>query len=282
MTAPGSSFRRRLALVSAAAAAGLAAPALAYVGPGAGFALVSGFLVIFTTIVLAFLSLLVWPFRMLWRMVRRRGRARPRIRRFIVVGFDGQDPRITDRLMAAGKLPNFRRLADAGTYSRLRTVYPSLSPVAWSSFSTGTNPGMHNIFDFVERDRKSYLPKQASTEIGKLERTMKIGRWRIPLERPALRLLRKSKPFWTILGENDVWSTVLRVPITFPPDRFYGAQLSAMMVPDLLGTLGTFLHYTTRPGSDKVEGGLRCALDRCAIAAPECGIRILIVRRYRP
>jgi predicted AlkP superfamily phosphohydrolase/phosphomutase len=256
------SFRSRLLAVASLIAILAAAPALAYVGPGAGFALVSGFLVVFTTIVLAFLSLLVWPFRMLWRLQRRRGRARAQIRRFIVVGLDGQDPRITDRLMAAGKLPNFKRLAEIGGYSRLRTVYPSLSPVAWSSFSTGTNPGMHNIFDFVERDKKTYLPKQASTEIGKLERTLKIGRWRIPLERPPLRLLRKSKPFWTILGENDIWSTVLRVPITFPPDKFYGAQLSAMMVPDLLGTLGTFLHYTTRPVSGAVEGGLRFPLER--------------------
>ena len=47
--------------------------------------------------------------------------------------------------------------------------------------------------------------------------------------------------FWTILGEHRIWSTILRVPITFPPDRFYGAQLSAMCVPDLLGTPGTFL-----------------------------------------
>ncbi len=248
------SFHRRLVVLASLIAILAAAPAFAYVGPGAGFALVSGFLVVFTTIVLAFLSLLVWPFRMLWRLLRRRGRGRAQIRRFIVVGLDGQDPRITDRLMAAGKLPNFKRLADQGGYSRLRTVFPSLSPVAWSSFSTGTNPGMHNIFDFVERDKKTYLPKQASTEIGKLERTLKIGRWRIPLERPPLRLLRKSKPFWTILGENDIWSTVLRVPITFPPDKFYGAQLSAMMVPDLLGTLGTFLQYTTRPAERRGRG----------------------------
>ena len=41
-----------------------------------------------------------------------------------------------------------------------------------------------------------------------------------------------------------MWSTVLRVPITFPPDRFHGAQLSAMAAPDLLGTQGTFLLYT--------------------------------------
>ena len=38
--------------------------------------------------------------------------------------------------------------------------------------------------------------------------------------------------------------------------------LSAMMVPDLLGTLGTFLHYTTRPVSGAVEGGLRFPLER--------------------
>jgi hypothetical protein len=57
---------------------------------------------------------------------------------------------------------------------------------------------------------------------------------------------------------------VLRVPITFPPDRFHGAQLSAMAAPDLLGTQGTFLLYTTRrsDGDGKAfkEGGIRIPL----------------------
>src|SRR5690606_20879210 len=69
--------------------------------------------------------------------------------------------------------------------------------------------------------------------------------------------------FWTILGEHQVWSTVLRVPITFPPDKFYGAELSAMCVPDLLGTQGTFLLFTTRPAEGEFkEGGLRVAVER--------------------
>ena len=51
---------------------------------------------------------------------------------------------------------------------------------------------------------------------------------------------------------------MLRVPVTFPPDRFYGAELSAMCVPDLLGTQGTFLLFTTRPaGARFKEGGIR-------------------------
>lgn len=234
------------------------APAEAYIGPGAGFALLSSFLVLFTTILIVIASLLVWPFRTLWRVMTRRKAPRALIKRLIVVGLDGQDPVLTDRFMAEGLLPNFQKLASGGCYRRLRTTFPSVSPVAWSSFSTGTHPARHNIFDFLDRDRRTYLPLLSSTRIGRVERFLKLGRYRIPLHKPELRLLRKSKPFWTILGEHRIWSTVLRVPITFPPDRFYGAELSAMCVPDLLGTQGTFLLFTTRPASGRFkEGGVR-------------------------
>src|SRR5262249_60171627 len=101
-------------------------------------------------------------------------------------------------------------------------------------------------------------PVLSSARIGKVEKFFKVGRYLIPRHRPEIRLLRKSKPFWTILGEHRIWSTVLRVPITFPPDRFYGAELSAMCVPDLLGSQGTFLLFTTRPAAERFkEGGLR-------------------------
>ena len=225
-----------------------AVPAEAYVGPGAGFALLSSFLVVFTTIILAFVSLLIWPFRLAIRAIRRGRPVKPLISRFIVVGLDGQDPKLTDRFIAEGKLPNFSKLAAMGSYHRLRTTFPSVSPVAWSSFSTGVSPAKHNIFDFLDRDLRSYLPVLSSTHIGRPARVLKLGRFRIPLSRPDLRLLRKSKPFWCILGDHHIWSTVLRVPITFPPDKFYGAELSAMCVPDLLGTQGTFTLFTTRTG----------------------------------
>ncbi|RMG46477.1 MAG: nucleotide pyrophosphatase [Acidobacteria bacterium] len=252
---------RRVGAAALVLASAAAWPAAAYIGPGAGFALLSSFLVVFTTILLVIVTLLVWPFRALYRLIRRRPRARSRIRRLIVVGLDGQDPRLTDRFMADGKLPNFKRLAEQGCYHRLATTFPSVSPVAWSSFSTGTHPARHNIYDFLDRDRRTYLPMLSSTRIGSVDRFLKIGRYRIPLSKPELRLMRKSKPFWSILGEHRIWSTVLRVPITFPPDKFYGAQLSAMCVPDLLGTQGTFLLFTNRPASGRFkEGGERIEL----------------------
>jgi len=173
---PRVSLPLTVALILAAAA-----PADAYIGPGAGFALLSSFLVLFTTIVVAGLSLLIWPFRMAWRAMTRATRPKAVIKRLIVVGLDGQEPKLTDRFMKEGKLPNFSKLAEMGSYTRLATTYPSLSPVAWSSFSTGTNPGRHNIFDFLDRDRRTYLPVLSSTHIGKLEQFLKLGKFRIPL-----------------------------------------------------------------------------------------------------
>ncbi len=234
----------------------------AYVGPGAGFALLSSFLVAFVTVFAVIGSLLIWPFRTLWRLVRHGRPKAARIDRLIIVGLDGQDPELTDRLMASGRLPHFSALARQGSYQRIATTYPPVSPVAWSTFATGVTPAKHNIFDFLDRDRRTYLPRLSSTATDTATRVLKVGRYRIPLGRPSIRLLRKSKPFWTILGERRIWSTVLRVPITFPPDRFYGAELSAMAVPDLLGTQGTFLLFTTRPSSGEgfKEGGIRVPL----------------------
>ena len=235
----------------------------AYIGPGTGFAVLGSFLVIFTTIVIAIASILIWPFRALWRFARGQRPPRAAITRLIFVGLDGQDPTLTDRFMKEGLLPNFSKLAKMGCYRRLKTTYPSISPVAWSSFSTGVHPARHNIFDFLDRDRRTYLPVLSSAYIGKVDRFFKLGRYLIPRHRPEIRLLRKSKPFWTILGEHRIWSTVLRVPITFPPDKFYGAELSAMCVPDLLGTQGTFLLFTTRPATGRFkEGGQRVEVER--------------------
>ena len=233
-----------------------AAPALAYIGPGAGFALMSSAFVLVTTV--------SWSSPRCWhgRSARCGGcRATQAAEGFdqaiIVVGLDGQDPKLTDRFMKEGLLPHFSALAAEGSYRRLTTTFPSLSPVAWSSFSTGAHPARHNIFDFLDRDRRTYLPMLSSTHIGKVKRFLRLGKWRIPLQRPELRLLADPAVLDHPRRAPDS-RTVLRVPITFPPDRFYGAELSAMCVPDLLGTQGTFPLYTTRPAGTRFkEGGLR-------------------------
>ncbi len=74
---------------------------------------------------------------------------------------------------------------------------------------------------------------------------------------------RKSESFWKILGEHSVGSTILRVPITFPPEDFEGRLLSAMCTPDLRGTQGSFTSFSTKPVQPgETEGGCRCPLHK--------------------
>ncbi|HEX9500238.1 MAG TPA: alkaline phosphatase family protein, partial [Thermoanaerobaculia bacterium] len=76
----------------------------------------------------------------------------------IVLGFDGVDAKYTERWMNEGKLPNLARLRGMGTFRPLRPTLPAQTPVSWSTFSTGIDPGRTGIFDFLRRDPKTYLP----------------------------------------------------------------------------------------------------------------------------
>ena len=234
---------------------------LAYIGPGAGFAFLGSFLTLIAGVFLSVVSFLMWPFRIAWRaFTRRKGLRDARVRKIIFLGLDGLDPRLTERFIEEGKLPNLARLARDGKYGRLRTTFPSLSPVAWSTFATGVSPAKHNIFDFLDRNLKSYLPELSSARVGKPDRVLRIGRLRIPLSRPVLEFRRKSKPFWKILGEHGIRSTILRVPVSFPPEKFDGKMLSAMCTPDLKGTQGSFSQFSTRIAEANYENGSRYPL----------------------
>src|SRR3954464_6024814 len=82
-------------------------------------------------------------------------------KKLIILGFDGADAKLTQRWMDEGKLPNLAKLRAQGTFSPLRSTIPSQTPVSWSTFSTGLNPGRHGIFDFLKRDPLTYRPSFA-------------------------------------------------------------------------------------------------------------------------
>ncbi|MBN2466890.1 MAG: alkaline phosphatase family protein, partial [Deltaproteobacteria bacterium] len=184
-------------------------------------------------------------------------------RRVVVLGLDGLSPDIVEPMMKAGKLPHFSQLKATGFYSPLTTTNPPISPVAWSSFQTGVNPGKHNVFDFLSRDPKTYFPTLSFSRVKKSNRSLTIGKYTLPLSKPRIQLLRRSKPFWHILGEYGIYSSVLRVPVTFPPEKFRGHLLSAMGTPDLKGSQGTFTYYTTRKHTaGEHTGGIRVTVEK--------------------
>lgn len=235
----------------------------AYIGPGAGFALLGSFMVLFVSMLLAFGTILAWPIRAFIRIFyKRRALAGAHADRVVVLGLDGFDPMLVDRFMAEGRLPNFQKLSQQGCFNRLRTTLPSISPVAWSTFQTGVDPSKHNIFDFLARDAKSYMSVLSSTSIRPPTRTIKLGKWIIPLGKPSIKLLRRAVPFWKILGDNRIFSSIIRVPITFPPEKFNGVSLSAMCVPDLRGTQGTFSLFTTETIEGDTTQGVKVQVER--------------------
>jgi predicted AlkP superfamily phosphohydrolase/phosphomutase len=236
----------------------------AYAGPGAGFAVLSSFWTIFVAFLYSFYALVTWPIRQLFRMFRRRkAYGKAQVKRVVIVGFDGMDPELANRFMSEGKLPNLTRLRDNGTFRSLRTTFPAISPVAWSTFQTGVNPGKHNIYDFLARDLKNYLPYLSSAQISEPKRHLRIGKYSVPLGKPEIKGLRRGTPFWHWLGKAGVFCSVIRVPVTFPPEKFPGVLLSGMCVPDLKGSQGTFCFCTTRAsGGEFREGGVRIPIER--------------------
>ncbi len=82
----------------------------------------------------------------------------------IVLGFDGADFRVTDRLLNAGRMPNLSKLAAQGSFRPLTVTNPPQTPVSWSTFATGMNPGRTEIFDFLKREGGTYHPTFALNE----------------------------------------------------------------------------------------------------------------------
>ncbi len=243
-----------------------------YIGPGGGLAISVSLVALLMALVGAVLVFVTWPLSSLIALLRgRRLRFRYGFRKAVVLGLDGLDPKITRRLIDAGKLPHMARLAESGTFEELETTWPAITPSAWPSFMTGNDASRHNIYDFITRDPKTYLPCLSSFDIVEPRRRIRIGRRTIPLGRPRARMLRKGTPFWRALGRSGASVTVLRVPITFPPEPFRGRLLSGMCVPDLLGSQGVSTLFTTADGVTP-EGDCRVVRLRFASAVAHADI----------
>ena len=188
-------------------------------------------------------------------------------KKVIVIGFDGMDPRLAEKMMAAGKLPNLDHLRRQKGYSVLGTSIPPQSPVAWANFINGAGPGSHGIFDFIHRDpEKQAYPFFAAAETVAGEGYLEFGDHKIQLDfwpfnhKPAKTVLkRQGIPFWDYLDEAGIESTFYDLPSNYPPSPSkYGNHrcLSGMGTPDLLGTYGTYQHFAEDgPFETKSEGG---------------------------
>jgi len=166
-------------------------------------------------------------------------------KKMIILGVDGVDAHLLNVFMSAGKLPAFEKLRRQGSFSLLETSMPPQSPVAWSNFITGMNPGGHGIFDFMSRRPEDYSPDFASTETLAAQKTLSIGNLVLPLSGGKVIQKRYGKAFWQILEEHDIPATIFKMPGNYPPEETNQRTLSGMNTPDITGNYGTYNYYTT-------------------------------------
>lgn len=183
---------------------------------------------------------------------------------------DGVDPRILQQLIDEGRAPNFKAVAAQGAFRPLGTSNPPQSPVAWSNFISGADPGTHQIYDFIHRKNDSTTPGSSPTPdfststvrstalpwwLGFLpEHVAWGGEYQIPLVGQEHVSLRRGDRFWDHLVAAGVETRVFRVPANFPPDDPRGGWLarlrrgafeavSGMGTPDLHGSYGEFFKF---------------------------------------
>lgn len=159
------------------------------------------------------------------------------IDRVLVLGMDGMEMSLLKRFTDEGVMPTFKRFMERSGYSGpLTTTLPALSPVAWSSFITGCNPGRHGIFDFVAREPSTLAP-YLSTAHARQESALKLGSWKLPYG-GGLEQARGERALWDHLADSGVSNSFFRLPGNYPCHGAGGTAISGMGTPDLTGGYG--------------------------------------------
>jgi predicted AlkP superfamily phosphohydrolase/phosphomutase len=158
--------------------------------------------------------------------------------KLLLIGIDAMSPLVVTRLIKRGLLPHFAKLQ----FSPLATTTPPETPVAWSAAATGSNPGRYGIFDFIDRDPSTYLPKLCLTE-------EKVG-----LMKTEYKSLMRGTPFWKILNAAGISTTVIRWPLTFPAEAINGRLFAGLGAVDIKGSLNSYTFFSTDPADLQGKG----------------------------
>lgn len=170
-----------------------------------------------------------------------------KFQRAVVLGIDGLDPELLQETIALfpDRTKNYQWLIAQGGLHSLGTSIPPQSPVAWSNFITGTDPGGHGIFDFIHRNTTTRAPIPSVTKDVHASE-LSIGDWTLPLGGDP-ESNRSSEAFWTILAKHGVPADIWRMPANFPVEPAEGWSFSGMMTPAIDSAYGQYKLYTNAP-----------------------------------
>lgn len=128
--------------------------------------------------------------------------------KLLVLGLDGVPLNLIISLIEKGVTPHLKSLFQRGTYGRLRSVIPPITPAAWTSFQTGKYPDKHGVVDFfVEKPWTYRYEFTNSTRI-------------------------TGKTLWRILSDAKRKPIIINVPMTYPPESIEGIIIPGFDAPE--------------------------------------------------
>jgi predicted AlkP superfamily phosphohydrolase/phosphomutase len=164
--------------------------------------------------------------------------------RVLIVGLDGATFDVILPMIEQGRLPVLARLLESGAWGELLSTLPPLSPIAWSSFLTGKNPGRHGVFGFEEVESGSYnFRPVAATRLG-------------------------HRTLWRIASEHGRRVMALDIPFSYPPEPVNGLLVAGYGAPTGEGRAFTYPH-TLRDEMARRFGRFPVAVPSLR-AAPPC------------
>jgi predicted AlkP superfamily phosphohydrolase/phosphomutase len=162
------------------------------------------------------------------------------VEKTLVIGLDGAAFNLIDPLVREGKLPNLARLMAQGKSYYLNSTIPSNTPVAWTSMTTGQNPGKHGLFGFLKYNYPDI--KVVSSRDN------------------------QARCLWDYLGDHGKTSIIINLPFTWPPRKINGvmacfdwstitpesilaepSSINAYIKDQSLDTIATFHHKEGNP-----------------------------------
>ena len=122
----------------------------------------------------------------------------------IFFAIDGLEWSVLQPLLADGRLPAIASLMARGSFGRLRSMTPTLSPVIWTSVATGKRRERHGIDHFIYTGRGPAGPETHYYTSGH----------------------RRTKAFWNVLSDHGRVVHCFGWWITFPAEPINGVMVS--------------------------------------------------------
>lgn len=126
------------------------------------------------------------------------------------IGLDALDLKILEPLIKENKCPNFKKIMENGTYGEILSEEPMLSPILWTTISTGKSPQYHKILEFTQRNENGE-------------------------EYPITSTSRRCKALWNILSEAKKNVAFICWWVTDPPEWTNGILISDRLSYQLFG-----------------------------------------------